>query len=296
MRRLLVFAFLLLFAIPVHADTASGIAAYERGDYAAALELLKPEAENGDPLAQVKLGLIHAKGLGVPRDPAAAVPWFRKSAEQGNAEGQYSLGVAYDLGDTGAPDPEQAAIWYRRSAEQGYARAQYNLGHMMLNGGDPSRYEEGAAWTLKAAEQDMADAMYLYGNACGGGRGVPSNLLCARYWLGRAVAGGATGAAKSLAIAEKGIAELEAAGVPKTAGGDGSSPGRAIVLPEAKTSFDGVPAERKVVAAYFQGWKWGDQALLNGPDGVYDRIGLTGPDGATRMIYFDIGAWFGRLE
>lgn len=214
---------LLLAAVasPVRADTAAGIAAYESGDYQRARELLKPEADKGDAEAQVKLGLIYARGLGVPRDASIAVPWFRKSAEQGNAEGQYCLGVAYDLGDAGVSDLEQAAIWYRRSAEQGFAKAQYNLGHLLLNGGKADQYEEGAAWVLKAAEQDHADAMYLYGNTCGGGRGVEPNLLCARYWLRRAVEKGVAKAQKNLSMTEDAIGKIEAAGAPRTEGGDG---------------------------------------------------------------------------
>jgi TPR repeat protein len=293
-------ALLLLLAAagsPALADTAAGVAAYERGDYQQARALLEPEAERGDAEAQVKLGLIYARGLGVARDASIAVPWFRKSAEQGNAEGQYSLGVAYDLGDTGATDLEQAAIWYQKSAEQGFAKAQYNLGHLLLNGGAAEKYEEGAAWVLKAAEQDHADAMYLYGNACGGGRGVEQNLLCARYWLRRAVDHGVTKAQKNLDVTEDAIGKIEAAGAPRTEGGDGSTPERAIKLLDAKNESDGVTFEHKAAAYYFRGWTWKGQSLITrlSPN-VYDQIEMIGPNGAARSIYFDITNWFGRMD
>lgn len=296
MRWLLVFTFLLI-ASPAWADTAAGVAAYDRGDFETALRELKPAAENGDPVAQTKLGLMFVKGLGMERDAPAAVEWFRKAAAQGDPEGQYSLGVAYDIGDTGTKDPAQALLWYRKSAERGYAKAQYNLGHMLVNDPDPSGHVEGAGWVLKAAEQEHAGAMHLYGNLCGGGHGVSQNLLCARYWLARADAAGEARSKKILAITEDGIAEMEAAGVPKTSGGDGSTQERAILLPDAKDEIEGVKAEHIVVRAYFEDWKWQSQALINTPDlHIYDAIELSGPGGVTKTIYFDIHNWFGKMD
>jgi hypothetical protein len=293
----LILIFLMTASAPAWADTAAGLAAYDKGDFATALRELTPAAESGDAVAQSKLGVMLAKGEGVARDPAAAVEWFRKSAAQGDPEGQYNLGVAYDVGETGASDPAQAMFWYRKSAEQGYVRAQYNLGHMMVNGGDPAAHAEGAAWTLKAAEQGMADAMHLYGTICGSGTGVSQNLLCARYWLERAAKEGAERAPKMLKLTEQAISELEAAGVPKTAGGDGSTPARAILMPAVTTTPEGVRAEHQIVAAYFRDWKWSGQGLdtRTGP-GVYDQIELLGPGGKSKTIYFDITNWFGKME
>jgi TPR repeat protein len=295
-RRLIACILLCWVASPALADTAAGVAAYEGGDYANALKLLKPEAEKGDAVAQVKYGLMFAKGLGVSRNPAEAVPWFRKSAEQGNAEGQYALGVAYDVGDTGGIDRSQALVWYRKSAAQGFARAQYNLGHLLLTEGKPDQQEEGAGWVLKAAEQEMPEAMHVYGNSCAGGLGVEQNLLCARYWLSAAVAKGATKAKDSLARVESAIRELEANGAPRTAGGDGSSAGRAIVLPEVASEIDGVRAEHLVTRYYFRGWKWQGQGLNTTGPHPLDAIDLVRDDGAKRTIYFDIVNWFGKLE
>src|SRR5579863_1985301 len=69
-----------------------GAAAYGRGDYATAVRLLRPLAEQGDPYAQANLGLMYAKGQGVPQDIAQAADWYRKAAEQGNAFAEGSLG------------------------------------------------------------------------------------------------------------------------------------------------------------------------------------------------------------
>jgi hypothetical protein len=61
-------------------------AAYEKGDYATVLRLIRPLAEQGNPRAQNGLGLMYANGEGVPQDYAVAMSWYRKAAEQGHAD------------------------------------------------------------------------------------------------------------------------------------------------------------------------------------------------------------------
>src|SRR3954452_12077819 len=45
-----------------------GLAAYDRGEYAAALTLWRPLAEQGHRTAQFNVGVLHEKGLGVGQD------------------------------------------------------------------------------------------------------------------------------------------------------------------------------------------------------------------------------------
>ena len=86
MKRLSVVMVLLAwFAAPASADLDTGLAAYERGDYATALRELKPLAENGVPRAQFYLGVMYAKGQGVPQDYTEAVRWYRLAADHGDA-------------------------------------------------------------------------------------------------------------------------------------------------------------------------------------------------------------------
>ncbi len=68
-------------------------AAYRKGDYATVARLMRPLAEQGNAEAQYNLGLMYAKGQGVPQDYAAAVNWWRKAAEQGYADAQNILGI-----------------------------------------------------------------------------------------------------------------------------------------------------------------------------------------------------------
>jgi uncharacterized protein len=74
------------------------VAAYEKGDYTTALQILRPRAEQGNAKAQYNLGAMYANGLGVPQDYATTVSWYRRAAEQGLVEAQCKLGVMYAKG------------------------------------------------------------------------------------------------------------------------------------------------------------------------------------------------------
>jgi TPR repeat protein len=83
-------------------------AAAVRGDYAAALQLWRPLANQGNAAAQYNLGLMYADGHGVAQDDAAAMSWFRKTADQGYADAQYNLGLMYADGQGVAQDDAAA--------------------------------------------------------------------------------------------------------------------------------------------------------------------------------------------
>ena len=104
------------------------------GDYATALRLWRPLAEQGHAYAQYMLGVMYERGEGAPQDYAEAVKWYRLAAEQDYANAQSDLGFMYDIGRGVPQDDVEAVKWYRRAAEQGHAAAQYNLGGMYSQG------------------------------------------------------------------------------------------------------------------------------------------------------------------
>jgi uncharacterized protein len=109
-------------------DATAAVAAYQRGDYATVLRLMRPLAERGNAHAQTQLGFMYADGQGVPQDYATATNWFRKAAEQGEPDAQNSLGFMYAKGQGVAPDLAAARSWWSKAAVQGQADAEYNLG------------------------------------------------------------------------------------------------------------------------------------------------------------------------
>ena len=65
-----------------------GQAAYRRGDYATALRLWRPLADQGEtPSAQFNLGSMYATGRGVKRDNTVAVEWWRQGRRPGQRPG-----------------------------------------------------------------------------------------------------------------------------------------------------------------------------------------------------------------
>ena len=82
-----ILAFLMTLSSPVAAqDFQKGVAAYNAGDYATAVQEWTPLAEAGDEVAQYNLGVMYDNGLGVPQDPKEAVKWYRLAAEQGDVD------------------------------------------------------------------------------------------------------------------------------------------------------------------------------------------------------------------
>jgi uncharacterized protein len=121
-------ALMLMPATGAAQDFDAGVAAQQAGDYATALGVWTPLAEQGNAGAQYNLGVLYANGQGVPQDYAGAAKWHRLAAEQGDADAQFTLGVMYDNGQGVPQDYAEAMKWYRLAANQGYADAQFNLG------------------------------------------------------------------------------------------------------------------------------------------------------------------------
>lgn len=101
-------------------------AAYFRGDYADAMEMMLPLAEEGDRHAQYLIGFMHERGQGVPKDPAKGAEWYGRAAERGNPFAQNNLGVLYKHGRGVSQDYVMAYKWFDLAAS-GYLPAE--LGH-----------------------------------------------------------------------------------------------------------------------------------------------------------------------
>jgi TPR repeat protein/formylglycine-generating enzyme required for sulfatase activity len=178
----------------------AGVDAYQRGDYASALQEFKPLAEQGDANAQLLLGSMYAGGRGVPQNFAEATKWLRKAAEQGQTGAQILLGKFYEIGqsvpdDVGQSIPQdyaEATKWYRMAADQGVSEAQLNLGFMYGRGGHgvPKDHAEAVMWYRRAAEQGDSRAQAMLGFVYAYGRGVPQDYKEAYFWYLLSVAQG----------------------------------------------------------------------------------------------------------
>ena len=122
-RRLRRFGLLLaLVAAPLAASAdefADGLAAYDAGDYASAVEAWEPLAAAGDADALTALAGLHDDGLGVPQNHATAAAFYRRAAELGHVIAQIGIGEHYRAGHGVPRDPLEAYVWFGRAAAQG---------------------------------------------------------------------------------------------------------------------------------------------------------------------------------
>lgn len=162
------------------------LAAYRKGEWDKAFELLKPLAalDNSQAaVAQERLGSLYERGKGTAQDPAAAAKWYAKAAGQGDVLAQAHLGRLYRLGSGVPRDAAAAAKWSIKAATQGNALAQANLGHMALAGfGLPADPAAAAGWFKKAADQGDAEAMLALAMLAEAGKGVPKDVVQAYKW------------------------------------------------------------------------------------------------------------------
>ena len=107
----------------------------EKGPEAkAAAGWLEKAANQGFALAQLRLGILYGKGVGVNRDYTLARKWFQAAAEDGNPLAMHNLAVLLSEGHGRKPDPTAANAWFRKAAELGVLDSQYNLGLDYMQG------------------------------------------------------------------------------------------------------------------------------------------------------------------
>lgn len=166
--RVAAFAVCTALAAPVGAQTVDdAIEAYAAEDYELAREILQPLAEQGEPWAQVLLGVLYDEGLGVLQDYSGARRWYDLAADQGLAHAQYLIGGMYREGRGIDPDLLAARDWYRRAATQGHEAAQYELG---------ITYGPWTAFVAAASQEDN--------------EGISGDIVVAHMWLNIAAANG----------------------------------------------------------------------------------------------------------
>ncbi len=140
---------------PEAAPEAQSIA--KPGRAAALLEFL---AQAGNATAQLRLGSLYFKGIGVGQDYEKALYWARKSAEQGNVDAMYLTGSALLYAPLAGKDGEaaarEAAAWFARASRYGHVEAQYALGLLYYTG--------------KGVHEDRAQAIRWFRRAASGGK------------------------------------------------------------------------------------------------------------------------------
>ena len=147
---------LLIAGAPAAAQSVkAGIDAWQRQDFAAAVEIWRPLAESGDADAAFNLGQAYRLGRGVPINLAAAQTWLERAARKNHLEAQSTLGLLlFDSGNRIA-----GMRWLKGAAEGGDPRALLIYGTALFNGDSVVRDPVKAyAYVSRAAAQGFAPA------------------------------------------------------------------------------------------------------------------------------------------
>jgi TPR repeat protein len=92
-------------------------------------ESIRQEAAQGSPQAQAKLAALYLLGReGVEKDEALAAEWMEKSANQGVVDAQVVMGALYDRGIGVMADRDKATKWYEKAAAKGHGTSLAILG------------------------------------------------------------------------------------------------------------------------------------------------------------------------
>ncbi len=157
-------------------------------DYATAAKWFSRASDDGEIHGEATLGNMYLTGQGVPQDVGKARSLIADAARKGDAESQRAVGSWYEDGNRVQRDYSESARWYEKAAAQGNALAQLRLGFLYLHGhGVPQDDKLCAEWVRKAAEQGNGDAECTLGGLYLKGQGVPRDIDAAGYWLKKAV-------------------------------------------------------------------------------------------------------------
>src|SRR5260370_20522650 len=112
------------------------------------------KAKAGDRDAQNELGKL-AQGT---QNYAEAFKWYELAAKQGLSDAQVNLGILYDKGLGVKKDPLQAAKWYALAAALGDPAGEFDIGLCYLNSdGVAKNREVGVHWCTKYMKHEDKD-------------------------------------------------------------------------------------------------------------------------------------------
>lgn len=124
---------------------------------------LQARANDGDVVAQTRLGTMLLEGRGAGRNLKRGLALLGRAAGQGYADAQFKLGEAYLLGKGVRHDPARAFDWIFKAASQGVPQAQFLMGEFFSKG--------------LVVQKDRAEAVIWYNKAKSRGhRGAQKRL------------------------------------------------------------------------------------------------------------------------
>lgn len=162
------------------------------------------KAKNGDPQAQLQLGLLLMDGQNGDPAPEQAVVWFEKAASQGLHEASYQLGLAYEKGKGVEKNIPKALEHYEHAAgSRASSWPQYRIAKIYLSGeGVKKNHYKAEDWAQTVTSRDNPEGYFLLGEIyedkyLNGDRQIRDVEEAVRYYRTAAKKGVAKGEAKA---------------------------------------------------------------------------------------------------
>jgi TPR repeat protein len=133
------------------------------GRTADALPLAQRAAAQGYAPAQVLIGAMYERGLGLPKDLGQAMQWYARAERAGSPAAVRAIGALYENGDGVAQDYSAARRRYEQASELGDGESSQRLGSLMERGLGGARdlararvlYQRAVAQGHAAAQADV---------------------------------------------------------------------------------------------------------------------------------------------
>ncbi len=186
-------------------DFEKGCAFYDASEFAIALPLMLPLAQEGDSEAQFRAGFCYMMAEQYDK----ALDWFEKARAQSHPKASYNMGWMYGFGKGVAKDESKWVKYTKESAILGFITAQWILGKAYYYGWHDlaENNDEAFKWLNKVANSKpdiparakaIAEAQCLVGECYDFGRGVEEDKETAYQWYKKASDNGHAAAHASL--------------------------------------------------------------------------------------------------
>jgi uncharacterized protein len=197
-------------------DYQQAIVLLEKKEFAAAASFLERAANRGVIVAQYRLGMMYAQGIGIERDLSLALRWLKTAApnyeaaaqqlqavryelrnaytdefdrswaaaQTGDALSMFKLAIMFQDGVGTSPNAARALEWLEKAAQLNVADAQARLGTMYLNGEYVTQdFQQAQHWLTQAASFGESVSMALLGTLYRDAKGVQRNVVTAMQWF-----------------------------------------------------------------------------------------------------------------
>lgn len=104
-------------------EVENGVVEFKKGNYAEAVRLLMPFAQQGEKTAELNMGIAYAFGYGVEKNQQTAVSFIGDSTGNKSSDMYLWIAKSYENGDGVVKDIKEASAWYHIAADAGNQEA-----------------------------------------------------------------------------------------------------------------------------------------------------------------------------